>query len=172
MLPEFLSNEWLIIYGGLTLTLIIIFIETALPIGVLIPGAELLLVITGLLRGTQWIEVEVLFLLIPITLVALMADLTGYALGNRQGQKIFKKKENAFYKKNYIARTLKFNEKYGSFSLVIARFFPVVRTFNPLIHGAREASFNVIFFYPLSEPCSMWTHLFWRVIFLAAFSLS
>jgi membrane-associated protein len=145
MLPEFLSNEWIVIYGGLTLTLIIVFIETAFPIGVLIPGGELLLIITGLLGGTRWIAVDILFLLIPITLVAFMADLTSYALGMKQGQKVFEKKEQVFYKKKYITQTLKFNEKFGNFSFLIARFFPVIRTFNPLINGARETNYPKFF---------------------------
>lgn len=147
MLPEFLSNEWILIYGGLALTLFIVFAETALPIGVIIPGGEALLFITGLLGGTQWIEVNILVLLIPITLVSFMADLTGYSIGYKLGQKIYKKDDRIFYKKKHIKRTEKFNEKYGVLALMLARFFPVIRTYNPIINGAKEQDFQKFFIF-------------------------
>jgi membrane-associated protein len=147
MLPEFLSNEWILIYGGLFLTLFIVFVETASPVGSIIPGGELLLFITGLLGGTQWVEVNILFLLVPITLISFMADLTGYTIGYNLGQKIYEKPKSSFYRKKYLKRTEKFNKKYGVFALMFARFFPIIRTFNPIWNGARESSFQKFFIF-------------------------
>jgi membrane-associated protein len=147
MLPEFLSNEWILIYGGLFLTLFIVFVETASPIGSIIPGGELLLFITGLIGGTKWIEVNILFLLVPITLVSFMADLTGYTVGYNLGQRIHEKPRSSFYRKKYLKRTEKFNQKYGVFALMFARFFPIIRTFNPIWNGSMERSFQKFFIF-------------------------
>lgn len=147
MLPEFLSNEWIIIYGGLTLTLLILFVETAFPLGAIIPGGEILLFVSGLLGGTKWIEVNILFIVIPITLISFMADLTGYSRGFKQGQNLFTKTGQLFYKKKHLKNAERFNAKYGVWALVFARFFPFIRTFNPLVNGAREYDFQKFFIF-------------------------
>lgn len=147
MLPEFLSNEWIIIYGGLALTLLIVFSETAFPIGTIITGGEILLIVAGLLGGTRWIEVNLLFIVIPVTIIAFMADLTAYSIGYKRGQAVYERTNKLFYKKKYLTRTARFIDKYGIWSMVLAKFVPIIRTFNPLINGAREKSFNRFFIY-------------------------
>src|SRR5436190_1142611 len=124
MLPEFLSTEWILIYGGLAFTVLIIFSETAFPIGAVIPGGETLLLISGLLCGTHWIEVNILFLMIPITLFAFIGDLIGYSIGNKLGVSLYEKENGIFFKRKYIKRTEKFNKKFGALAPLIGRFVP------------------------------------------------
>ena len=145
MLPEFLSNEWFLIYGGLALTVLIIFVETGFSIGVIIPGGEMLLFISGLLCGTKWLEVNILFIIIPISIFAFMADLTGYSIGNKKGASLFDRQNNIFYKRKHLKRTVKYFHQFGMIGIVIARFIPVIRTFTPLYHGAKETDFNKFF---------------------------
>ena len=58
-----LDSEKLIAYGGLTLVLLIIFIETGLIFGFFFPG-DALLFSAGLLCGTQHFDVNIVILLL------------------------------------------------------------------------------------------------------------
>ncbi|MBX9850506.1 MAG: VTT domain-containing protein [Cytophagaceae bacterium] len=147
MLPEFLSNEWFLVYGGLALTVLIIYVETGFPIGVIIPGGEMLLFISGLLCGTKWLEVNILFIIIPISIFAFMADLTGYSIGNKKGAALFEKQNNIYYKRKHLKRAAKYFHKFGMMGIILARFIPVIRTFTPLYHGAKETDFNKFFIF-------------------------
>lgn len=147
MLPEFLSNEWIVIYGGLAFTVMIVFTETAFPIGAIIPGGELLLFISGLLAGSKWIEVSILFMVIPITLAAFIGNLTGYSVGFKLGDKLIEKRNKLYFRKKYFNRTIRFNDKFKSYSLFLGHFFPVIRTFNPLLHGSKQYDFQKYFVF-------------------------
>lgn len=46
-----------------------------------------------------------------------------------------------FFKQKYIERTRKYFEKYGSRTLIIARFLPIVRTFAPILAGLVKMNF-------------------------------
>jgi len=144
---EFFINEWVLIYGGLILTLVIVFMETAFPIGVIIPGGEALLLITGIIAGTKWVDVNILFVIIPVTLIAFIGDLTGYSIGNKIGMTLLKQKDGWFLKKKFLLRTEKFNRKFKVLSFVLAHFIPVIRTFNPIWNGAKETAFPTYFLF-------------------------
>jgi membrane-associated protein len=57
--------------------------------------------------------------------------LTGRFFGDR----IQNRPDSLFFKKQHIETTRKYFDKYGSRTLVISRFLPVVRTFAPILAG-------------------------------------
>jgi membrane-associated protein len=149
MVPEFLSYDWIILFGGLALTALIIFTETAFPFGVIIPGGETLLFLSGLLAGTQWVNAKILLVIIPITLFAFIGDLVAYSTGIRAGDKIYYRKERVFFRSGFIKRAEKFLEEFSFSGLIFARFIPVLRTFVPLICGVKEYSYSRYFIFSL-----------------------
>ena len=135
-----LDSEKLIAYGGLTLVLLIIFIETGLFFGFFFPG-DALLFSAGLLCGTNHIDVNIFLLLLSVTLAAILGNVTGFLSGKYFGKKLFAKEDSFFFKKRHLEKTKLFYQKYGGLSLIGGRFLPIVRTFAPILAGSIDMNF-------------------------------
>ena len=135
-----LDSEKLIAYGGLTILLLIIFAETGLFFGFFFAG-DALLFSSGLLCGTQHLDVNIFLLLSTVTLAAISGNITGYITGKIFGKKLFAKDDSIFFKKRHLEKTKLFYEKYGATSLIAGRFLPIVRTFAPILAGAIDMNF-------------------------------
>ncbi|WP_165864892.1 DedA family protein [Rufibacter latericius] len=135
-LPDlFSSPENMIRYGGLTLILAIVFVETGLLIGLVIPGGDSLLLATGLLAGADVLKVSVGVLLASMTAAGVAGDLLGYSIGKRMGKRLYKKQDTWYFKRKHLDRAEKFYREKGKSAIVLGKFVPVVRTFNPLLAG-------------------------------------
>ena len=137
--------DTLIEYGGLTLILIAVFMETGLLIGLVIPGGESLLFTAGLLAGSDILKANLIFLVTFISLAAFIGDLTGYTIGKKFGRDFFLKKKSFFFRKKNIERAEKFYQKYGASAIILGRFLPFIRTFNPLFSGITCMNFKKFF---------------------------
>ena len=135
-----LDSQKLIHYGGLTLLLIIIFIETGFVFGFFFPG-DTLLFTAGLLCGTNDLDINIFFLLFSVTGAAILGNLTGYISGKYFGKKLFAKEDSFFFKKRHLETTKFYYEKYGGASIIAGRFLPVVRTFVPILAGTIDMNF-------------------------------
>lgn len=135
-----LDSEKLIAYGGLTLLLIIVFAETGLVFGFIFPG-DALLISAGLLCSSDKFDVNIFLLLSSVSLAAILGNITGYVTGKYFGKKLFTKDDSFFFKKKHLEITRNYFQKYGGTALIIGRFFPVVRTFAPIMAGAIEINF-------------------------------
>lgn len=134
VITDLFNPENLIRYGGLTLLLIIIFAETGLFFGFFLPGDSLLFM-AGLLAESEHIGMRV-WILIPLLILAAFAGTTvGYFFGRWAGGYLKNKKENFFYRKQYIVLTEDFYKKYGMMAFVLGRFLPIIRTFVPILAG-------------------------------------
>jgi membrane-associated protein len=51
------------------------------------------------------------------------------------GPRLFRKKDGILFRHEYVARAEKFYEKYGSKTMLLSHFIPVVRSFAPLVAG-------------------------------------
>lgn len=110
----------------------IIFSETGLFFGFFFPGDSLLF-ISGLLASRGVFNV---FILVPIIILAAFLGYgLGYIFGNKIGFYLKNKKDNRFYKREYLDHANDFYMKYGSSALVIGRFLPIIRTFIPIVAG-------------------------------------
>lgn len=136
-----MDSEKLIAYGGLTLLLIVVFAETGLFFGFFLPG-DYLLFTAGLLCGTELLDVNIYMLTGSVIAAAIAGDYTGYASGRLFGKKLFKKEDSFFFKQKYLHKTEKFFTKYGNASLILGRYFPIVRTFAPILAGAVKMDFK------------------------------
>ncbi|MFL5731268.1 MAG: DedA family protein [Cytophagaceae bacterium] len=150
--------DTLIEYGGLTLVLIAVFIETGLLVGLVIPGGESLLFTAGLLAGTKVLDVNVLFLMIFISLAAFIGDLTGYTIGRKLGRDYFIKKDTFFFRKKNMERAERFYAKYGISAIILGRFLPFIRTFNPLLSGITGMEFRK-FFIVTGSACVLYVNV-------------
>ncbi|CAH0995624.1 Protein DedA [Emticicia aquatica] len=135
-----MDSEELIRTGGLITITLIIFIENGIIFGFFLPG-DYLLFLSGVFCGTKLLDVPVSLLMFCVFSAAVLGSLLGYIIGRFFGDSVQNRPDSLFFKKKYIENTQKYFEKYGSQTLVIARFLPVIRTFSPILAGIVKMKF-------------------------------
>lgn len=113
----------------------IVFAETGLLVGFLLPG-DTLLIIAGLLTHTSnvfGLNIWVVALLIALS--AFVGGEVGYLIGHKGGPRVFERKESGLFSKKNVERTNAFFERFGGLTVILARFVPIVRTFAPVAAG-------------------------------------
>ncbi|HEY3402363.1 MAG TPA: VTT domain-containing protein [Ohtaekwangia sp.] len=143
---DLFKPESIILYGGLTLLLFIIFAETGLFFGFFLPGDSLLFV-AGVLSGTKYLEISVWLLIFLLIIAATTGTTVGYGFGRWAEGYLKNRKENFFYKKKYLEMTQDFYKRYGMMTFILGRFLPVVRTFVPILAGIVRIEFGKFLFY-------------------------
>ena len=117
---------------------VIIFIETGLLIGFFLPGDSLLFS-AGLVASARD-DVNIVILISVIFLAAFIGDQVGYVIGRKLGRPYLERKNSPRMQK-MLARSERFYERYGWWSVVIARYIPWVRTFVPPIAGTVKMNY-------------------------------
>ncbi len=133
---------------GLIAVGFVVFAESGLLIGILLPGGDTTLLLAGSFAATG--RIPLIPLLIVIVVAAVVGDNVGYEIGKRSGKRVFRKKESFLFDPEHLVRAGKFYEKHGGKTIILARFVPIVRTFAPLVAGVghmprrRFMFFNII----------------------------
>lgn len=113
----------------------IVFAETGLLIGFLLPG-DTLLIIAGLLTHTSNIfGLNIWIVALLIALAAFLGGEAGYWIGHKGGPAVFERKESGLFSVKNVERTNAFFERFGALAVILARFVPIVRTFAPVAAG-------------------------------------
>ena len=144
-----MNPAYIIEIGGILLILLIVFAETGLFFGFFLPGDSLLFT-AGLLTATGILDIAIIPLLLLITGAAIIGDNTGYWFGRYFGAKLYDKKDSLFFKRSYLKSTESFYLKYGGMTLVLGRFFPIIRTFAPILAGTIKMDLKRFTFYNIA----------------------
>jgi membrane-associated protein len=139
--------DQLILWGGHLVLIAIVFAETGIMAGFFLPG-DSLLVTAGLFAATG--HLTLWRLLLELSLAAIVGDSVGYAIGRRMGPRIFTREDSIFFHKKHLIRAQQFYEKYGSKTIVIARFVPIVRTFAPVVAGVGQMNYRRFLTYNIA----------------------
>ena len=116
----------------------IVFIETGLLIGFFLPGDSIFFS-AGLVAAAHG-NINIVILVTAIFLAAFFGDQVGFVIGRMVGRPYLDKKESPRMKR-MIVKSEEFYEKYGWWAVVIARYFPWIRTFVPPIAGAAKMNY-------------------------------
>ncbi len=135
-------------YGTLTYAILftIIFAETGFIVTPFLPGDSLLFAAGALAATTGVLNPVVLILL--LWLAAFLGDTLNYYIGKTFGVRVLQR--FPFIKQEHIDYTQKFYEKHGGKTIILARFFPIVRTFAPFVAGigtmnySRFLAYNIV----------------------------
>jgi len=112
----------------------IVFAETGLLVGFLLPG-DTLLVISGLLTFAGVIKIDIWWVALAIGLSAFLGGESGYLIGHKFGPRVFERKESGLFSVKNVERTNAFFLRFGGIAVIAARFVPIVRTFAPVAAG-------------------------------------
>jgi len=126
---------------------LIIFIETGVVVMPFLPGDSLLFA-AGMLAA-QPNELNVWLMIIILLVAAITGDSLNYTIGKRFGMQItkFKLFGRQVVKNEQIEKTHSFYAKYGSKTIVIARFVPIVRTLAPFVGGIGKMHYGTFLTY-------------------------
>src|SRR5580700_1446136 len=128
-------SGWL---GYATLTAIV-FAETGLLVGFVLPGDSLLFTI-GVVAGAGQLNLTIMIVLLIVACLA--GDWCGYLLGRRTGPAIFNRPDSRFFRQEHLQRTHAFYEKHGGKTIIYAKFVPVIRTFAPFVAGVGKMQYS------------------------------
>ncbi len=143
-------------YVGLTA---IIFVETGLFFGFLLPGDSLL--VTAGLLASQGFPLDVYKLGLLLNIAAIVGDNTNYWIGRYMGPKVFTREESLFFRRRHVERAHDFYGRHGAKTIVLARFMPIIRTFAPLVAGVAKMSYRTFVTYSvLGGTAWIWSMLF------------
>jgi membrane-associated protein len=134
----------------------VVFAETGLVITPFLPGDSLVFTL-GTLAATG--SLNIVWVFVILSAAAILGDSANYAVGKYFGSIILKKQGAWFLKKEHIERTHRFYEKYGSKTIVLARFVPIVRTFAPFVAGVGRMSYSRFLTYNVAGGL-LWIALF------------
>lgn len=138
ILPDWLDPAVIIEAAGpwaLLVVCFIVFAETGLLVGFLLPG-DTLLIISGLLTHTNDIfGMNIWPVSLLIALSAFVGGEVGYFIGHKGGPAVFERKESGLFSRTNVDRTNAFFERFGGITIILARFVPIVRTFAPVAAG-------------------------------------
>jgi membrane-associated protein len=131
---------------GLAGLIIIIFAECGLLIGFFLPG-DTLLFAAGLLLAVGKLHTPLWAFLVTVPIAAVAGNLVGYWIGYRAGPRVFDRPNSALFKPEYVERSHAFFERFGSWTIILARFVPVVRTVATVMAGVGKMRFRVYAIY-------------------------
>lgn len=150
-LMPWLNPETIVTTAGpwaLLVVCVIVFAETGLLVGFLLPG-DTLLVITGLLAFYPGIGFPIWVVALAIGLAAFLGGEVGYLIGHKAGPRIFERKETGLFSIANVQRTNAFFVRFGGLAVILARFVPIVRTFAPVAAGVGHMSYKKYSLYNL-----------------------
>ena len=116
----------------------IVFIETGLLFGFFLPGDSIIFS-AGLVAAAHG-NINIVILVSLIFLAAFFGDKVGFVIGRVVGRPYLDKRESPRIKRMVVNAEV-FYEKFGWWAVVLARFFPWIRTFVPPIAGAAKMNY-------------------------------
>ncbi len=145
-------------YGAWTYAILfaVIFCETGLVVTPFLPGDSLLFA-AGAFAATGSLNPILLFILISAAAIA--GNIVNYLIGKYIGPRIFCKGKIRFLNNNYLERAQNFYEKHGGKTIIITRFFPILRTFAPFVAGIGQMNYWRFIIYNIIGGAS-WVAVF------------
>jgi len=132
--------------GALLVLAIVLFAECGLLIGFFLPG-DTLLFAAGISLEIGTIKTPLAAFLVVAPLAAIVGNLVGYWIGYRAGPVVFDRPNSHLFRPEYVTRAHDFFERFGSWTIILGRFVPIVRTVATVMAGVGRMRFGVYVLY-------------------------
>ncbi|MDQ2795678.1 MAG: VTT domain-containing protein [Actinomycetota bacterium] len=126
--------------GALLVLAVVLFAECGLLVGFFLPG-DTLLFAAGISIATGAISSSLTSFLIVAPIAAVLGNLVGYGIGYRAGPVVFDRPNSKLFRPEYVTRSHAFFERFGSWTIVIGRFVPIIRTVATVMAGVGRMRF-------------------------------
>jgi membrane-associated protein len=135
------DSESLIRYGGLLLLFLAVFCQTGIFFCFFIPSGGLLFT-AGVFIATGDLPGNIFGICSLLIIASFLGNITGYWFGLKAGPKIYKKKDSRFFKRKHLVAAETFYKKHGNIALIAGLFFPIIRSFAPIVAGMIKLKFD------------------------------
>jgi membrane-associated protein len=117
---------------------VILFLETGVLLGLLLPGETLTILAGAYSRGgsAAGIHLNLGLVIVAAAAGAIAGGQLGFLLGRRAGPALFERRDGRVFRRSHLLRTRAYFERFGRSTILIARFVPFVRTFASPAAGA------------------------------------
>ncbi len=124
----------------------LVFAGTGLFIGAFIPfiTGDSLVFAAGLVAAAHQNSINIVVMVIGVGIAAFLGDQVGYTLGRHYGRPYLDKRKGNWIQKG-ITRSEQFYERYGWWSIVVARFIPWARVIIPALAGIGRMNYYKFF---------------------------
>jgi len=95
----------------------------------------------GVLAAAGAVTYNIALICIVLTVAAVLGNITGYWLGKNSGSVLYKRKDSKFFKHEYLDAASNFYKKHGGLATAVALFFPITRSFAPVVAGIAKMNF-------------------------------
>jgi membrane-associated protein len=120
----------------------LVFVESGLLVGFLLPG-DTVLFAAGLLSARDGSAVSLPLLAAGVFVAAVAGDSVGYAFGSRLGRPwLVARVQRRRLDARHLDRAEAFCARFGWFAVVAARWIPWVRTFTPILAGTARMPYG------------------------------
>ena len=128
---------------------LIVFCETGLVVTPFLPGDSLLFLAGALAASEGAFDITVL---IPVLLAAaILGDNVNYWVGRWVGARLLRWGDKSrYFNRKAFDMTHAFYERHGGKTMLVARFFPFIRTFAPFVAGIAVMHYGRYFLYDLA----------------------
>lgn len=153
-LQHLINPDWIMKNGGLYLVLLILFIETGIIIGFFLPGDPLLFISGMVIASENELHspfpnelINLSFWMVMFATSTILGNFFGYWFGFKFKYFVIREKNTWLIKRKHIQSAREFYDKRGGFTIAIARFLPIVRTFAPIVAGTVKMDFRKFALY-------------------------
>lgn len=135
------NAESLLQYGGLAIVFLAVYCQTGLFFCFFLPSGGLMFT-AGVFVATGQLNYNIVTVCFLLITAAVLGNITGYGFGWKTGPLLYKRKESKFFRKQHLQAAESFYKKYGKIALAGGLFFPIIRTFAPIVAGMIKMSFR------------------------------
>ncbi|HET9825326.1 MAG TPA: VTT domain-containing protein [Chitinophagaceae bacterium] len=133
--------ESLIRYGGLLIVFVAVYGQTGLFFCFFLPSGGLMFT-AGVFVATGGLHQNLFTVCGLLIIASLLGNITGYWFGKKTGPLLYKREDSKFFKQEYLKTAERFYDRYGGMALTVGLFFPIVRTFAPILTGMIKMNFR------------------------------
>ncbi len=132
--------------GALLVLAIVLFAECGLLVGFFLPG-DTLIFAAGISIATGSITTSLTAFLIVAPIAAILGNLVGYTIGYRAGPAVFDRPDSRLFRPEFVDRAHRFYDRFGSWTILLGRFVPIVRTVATVMAGVGRMPFALYALY-------------------------
>ena len=132
--------ESLIRYGGLLIVVLAVYGQTGLFFCFFLPSGALMFT-AGVFIASGDLIYNIVTVCSILIAAALAGNVTSYWFGRKTGPLLYNR-DSKFFKQKHLHAAENFYAKYEGLALVAGPFFPIIRTFAPIVAGMIKVNFH------------------------------